>query len=56
MTDSREPFFESEDIASATECTGLMPSLPQDQQQNINEAELYGVHKAKKPSKKSKKR
>ena len=40
--DQREP-----DVASATECTGLMPALPQDESQDVNSARLYGIHPAK---------
>ena len=35
------------DVASATECTGLMPALPQDESQDVNSARLYGIHPAK---------
>ena len=40
--DSREP-----EVASATECTGLAPALPQDGAQEESCARLYGVHPAK---------
>ena len=33
-------------VASATECTGLMPALP-DKAQDATEAALYGIHAAK---------
>ena len=33
-------------VASATECTGLMPALPEDEAQDAAEAELYGIHDA----------
>ena len=38
---------ESENVASATECTGLMPALPEDDAEDMAEAALYGVHPAK---------
>ena len=34
-------------VASATECTGLMPALPDDEAQDAAEAALYGIHAAK---------
>ncbi len=34
-------------VASATECTGLMPALPDDAAQDAAEAALYGIHAAK---------
>ena len=33
-------------VASATECTGLMPALPQDAAQDAAEAALFDVHEA----------
>lgn len=33
-------------VASATECTGLMPALPEDADQDAAEAALYGIHEA----------
>ena len=33
-------------VASGTECTGLMPALPQDEAQDEAEAALYGIHSA----------
>ena len=49
MKDPREPFFDAEHGASLTECTGLMPALPKDEEQDVNYAELYAIHKAAKP-------
>jgi len=34
-------------VASATECTGLMPALPDSGSQDETEAALYGIHAAK---------
>jgi hypothetical protein len=34
-------------VASATECTGLMPALPEGEAQDEAEAALYGIHAAK---------
>ena len=45
----REPFVKTEEVASPTECTGLMPALPKDEEQDVNYALLYGIHKAAKP-------
>ena len=36
-----------ENVASAAECTGLMPALPPDDAANANLAALYGIHRAK---------
>ena len=46
---SRRKYLESEEtqVASATECTGLMPSLPQDESEDEHSAKLYGIHMAK---------
>jgi hypothetical protein len=33
-------------VASATECTGLMPALPEDEAQDAAEAALYDIHEA----------
>ena len=38
---------EPEPVASATECTGLMPALPENDAQDENEASLYGIHSAR---------
>jgi len=38
---------ETQVVASGTECTGLMPALPQDEAQDEAEAALYGIHSAK---------
>jgi len=53
---SKEPFFETETVASVTECTGLMPALPKDAEQDVNYAELYAIHKAAKPCPKYRRR
>ena len=37
-----------ENVASATECTGLMPALPRDEAQDEADAVLYGIHRARK--------
>jgi len=44
-----ETFEKEENVASMTECTGLMPVLPKDLEQDENYAELYAVHRATKP-------
>lgn len=38
---------EAEDVASATECTGLIPALPRDDAEADEAASLYAVHGAK---------
>ncbi len=40
-------FQETEDVASATECTGLMPALPVDEASDVSSASLYGIHDGK---------
>lgn len=45
----RDPLENVENVASMTECTGLMPVLPKDLEQDENYAELYAIHKAAKP-------
>ena len=41
---SEDPFYELTRVASATECTGLMPSLPQSEEEDENYASLYATH------------
>ena len=36
-----------EDVASATECTGLMPALPESDAGDVARAALYGIHAAR---------
>ena len=48
----KDTFSEAEDIASFTECTGLMPALPDTMAEDKNLSALYGIHSAKKPRKK----
>ena len=35
------------DVASATECTGLLPALPPDDAEGEACTELYAIHRAK---------
>ena len=42
----RDGFEEREIVASFTECTGLMPALTIDHEENENTARLYAVHEA----------
>lgn len=35
------------EVASATECTGLMPALPRDEAEDAAQAALYAVHRAR---------
>jgi hypothetical protein len=41
-----DPFYETVMVASATECTGLMPSLPETEDEDENYAALYATHSA----------
>ena len=44
----RDSFHETEDVASATECTGLFPALPlNDPEADADVARLYAVHAPK---------
>ncbi len=56
MADERTPFEGTEQVASFTECTGLIPALPQDEQQDEHYAALYATHKAQKGRKMYRKR
>ena len=40
------PFDEHENVASATECTGLMAALPENMAEDESRAELYAIHSA----------
>ena len=41
---SRDPIFEGETAASATECTGLMPAQVEDAEQGENLSRLQAIH------------
>jgi len=44
-----DAFDETENVASATECTGLVPALPMNDPQADEEmARLYAIHEPKK--------
>ena len=47
-----DPLEEMMDVASATECTGLMPTPPADDAQAESYTELYPVPQPPKPPKK----
>ena len=51
MDTRKFPEDEAMQTVSATECTGLMPALPQNQDQDAALAAMYGIHKAKKKKK-----
>ena len=38
---------ETQEVASFTECTGLMPALPRDEAEDESSAALYDIHSAK---------
>ena len=44
---SRDPFFDIEKVASATECTGLMPAQIQTEEQGEDVAALQSIHRIK---------
>ena len=37
---------ETREVASFTECTGLMPALPRDEAEDKSSAALYDIHSA----------
>ena len=39
-----DPFFNIRKVGSANECTGLMPALPRNHEENQSEAALYAIH------------
>lgn len=41
-----DTFKQTEDIASFTECTGLMAMMPDDEAEDKTLAGLYGIHSA----------
>lgn len=45
--DRDDALREIPDVASCTECTGLMPALPMDAAADASSASLYGIHAAK---------
>lgn len=47
---SEDPFYNLEQVASATECTGLMPR-GENEQEAEESAKLYSIHKPEKNSK-----
>ena len=53
--DERRDIEETERVASATECTGLVPALTQDGDE-ADERALYGVHRARRPGRMYRKR
>jgi len=46
-SDRRLPIWEPEDLASASECTGLTPAAIQTPDEADNYAELYAIHEQK---------
>ena len=56
--EERYPFDETEDVTSATECTGILPALPMDDAPDAQRAaaELYAIHAPKMTRKKRKRK
>ena len=52
MRTGDDPFDEMMKVASVTECTGLMPALPETEQGDQSLAALYAIHAAKRKTKK----
>ncbi len=40
-----EPFYDLENVASITECTGLIPSALKDEEEADAYGDLYSIHK-----------
>ncbi|MGI6176070.1 MAG: hypothetical protein ACOYJC_07955 [Christensenellales bacterium] len=49
--DFRDPYYEMSNTVSATECTGLVPSGVECDEQADNYAEMYGIHPPRSPRK-----
>lgn len=47
MEKNKDPFYDIEKIASATECTGLMPAQVESEEEAENYAQLYAIHPVK---------
>ena len=45
--DESTPFEGVETVASSTESTGLMPTLPKDDEEDVQCAALYAIHDAR---------
>lgn len=55
LYDDRETgILNAENVASATECTGLIPSAPADEHEMDSYASLYSIPNTKKPDQKGK--
>lgn len=54
MQGRKDPFDETEDVVSATECTGILPALPMDDapEAQRSAAEMYAIHAPRKGRKK----
>lgn len=53
----KDPFEEIENVASATECTGLLPALPVDEPEaEADVARLYAIHAPEPRQKKPRRR
>lgn len=39
-----DPFFDVQRVASAYDCTGLIPALPRDDEEDETLSELYSIH------------
>ena len=40
----RDPFYDQQTTSSMTECTGLIPSAPEDEAEAESYSELYSIH------------
>ena len=49
----RESIGETPEVASSTECTGLVPALSDDRDSTL---ELYAVHRAAKPARRKRRK
>ncbi len=44
-TEKFDPFWDTEQVASAYDATGLIPALPEDERDIERQAALYSIHK-----------
>ena len=56
VTILKDTFDGHENVASATECTGLMAAMPRNMTEDENRAELYAIHSAAGKDKKCRRR
>ncbi|HEY8419503.1 MAG TPA: hypothetical protein VIL03_03625 [Clostridia bacterium] len=56
MAEREDTFYDINNLASMSECTGLIPSGIESEEEAENYGKLYGIHKNKKRDRLNKKR